>query len=152
MVHELKIKECYWHEVWKGTKTFEIRKNDRDYKAGDIIHFHRIDDEGNELPISKDFNDKYNNYLITYVFKGGEYGLDEDYCVFGIRQWIQFMDKDDELHRVRDLVSLLMANPLDNVICAENENGEPYDIIVFKGSGTSRGITCLSVRANELEE
>lgn len=152
MVHELKIKECYWKDVWNGRKTFEIRKNDRGYKIGDVIHFHPIDDNGNEISIEKEFNDKYNNYLITYVFEGGEYGLDKDFCVFGIRQWIQFEDKDEELIRVRDLVSLLQGNPLDNVLCAENEELEPYDILdVLKGNGTTQGFTYVQVRLSDLE-
>ena len=82
MKHKLKIKECYWHEVWKGTKTFEIRKNDRNYKVGDVIHFIKVDDNGKELPSKETYND----YVITYVFQGGEYGLDKDYCVFSIKE------------------------------------------------------------------
>lgn len=152
MVHELKIKECFWKDVWNGRKTFEIRKNDRNYKVGDVVHFHVIDETENEIQIEKEFNDKYNNYVITYVFNGGEYGLDKDYCIFGIRQWIQFEDKDDELIRVRDLVSLLQNNPLDNVLCAENEESEPYDILdVLKGNGTTQGFTYVQVRLSDLE-
>ena len=77
--HNLKIKHKYWKDVQDGVKTFEIRKNDRDYKVGDIVHFIPISDDSNIiLPHNK------NSYRITYVFTGGEYGLDNDFCVFGI--------------------------------------------------------------------
>lgn len=33
--HRLKIQEQYADAVLNGTKTFEIRKNDRGYKVGD---------------------------------------------------------------------------------------------------------------------
>lgn len=77
--HAIKIKEKYFKAVLSGEKTFEIRKNDRDYQVGDIIHFVPVDDEcGMIIPHDP------NAYKITYVFHGGEYGLEEGYCVFGI--------------------------------------------------------------------
>lgn len=77
--HAIKIKEVYFKAVLSGEKTFEIRKNDRDYQVGDIIHFVPVDDEcGMIIPHDP------NAYKITYVFHGGEYGLEEGYCVFGI--------------------------------------------------------------------
>lgn len=77
--HKIKIKRKYYLAVQSGEKTFEIRKNDRDYQVGDIIHFVLIDDE-NGLIIPHNPN----SYRITYVFHGGEYGLANGYCVFGI--------------------------------------------------------------------
>ena len=41
-VHELKIKENYYYDVKFGRKTFELRKDDRDYQEGDLLHFHVI--------------------------------------------------------------------------------------------------------------
>lgn len=35
--HDLKIHPRYYREVLSGEKTFEIRKNDRDFKPGDDI-------------------------------------------------------------------------------------------------------------------
>lgn len=37
MIHELKILPQYFEAVQSGLKTFEIRKNDRDYKVGDTL-------------------------------------------------------------------------------------------------------------------
>lgn len=36
-LHELKILPGYFEDVFMGNKTFEIRKNDRDYKEGDLL-------------------------------------------------------------------------------------------------------------------
>ena len=81
MKHNLKIKNKYYDAIRNGTKTFEIRKNDRNYQVGDRIKFTPIADEANII-----IPHNPNEYIITYVFNGGEYGLDEEYCVFGIRE------------------------------------------------------------------
>lgn len=37
MTHELKIKPEYFEAVRSGQKTFELRKNDRNYQVGDLL-------------------------------------------------------------------------------------------------------------------
>ena len=84
-LHELKIKHEYLIEVDRGRKTFELRKNDRDYQVGDLIHF--VDIDGNNHIIG---NPPYNKKLvfqITYILKDvPEYGLDKDYCILAIKK------------------------------------------------------------------
>ena len=46
MIHELKIQSEYFVAVNNKTKTFEIRKNDRDFKVGDKILLREIDSCG----------------------------------------------------------------------------------------------------------
>ncbi|EEJ42664.1 DUF3850 domain-containing protein [Leuconostoc mesenteroides] len=36
-IHELKLDTFYFYDVKSGLKTFEIRKNDRDYQVGDVL-------------------------------------------------------------------------------------------------------------------
>lgn len=79
-IHRLKIKWEYMDDIDNGKKSFELRKNDRNFKENDIIHF--IDTNGNKFV---DFTRVY--YVITYVLKDVEqYGLDKDYCILGIRE------------------------------------------------------------------
>ncbi|RKJ45990.1 DUF3850 domain-containing protein, partial [Butyricicoccus sp. 1XD8-22] len=47
-VHELKIYPEYFKEVICGKKTFEIRRNDRGYKVGDILSLKEFDPKTNE--------------------------------------------------------------------------------------------------------
>ena len=75
-VHELKINTEYAIAVARGEKTFEIRKNDRDFKEGDIL-------------ILKEYeNGKYLDVAIvadiTYILKEFQ-GLKEGYVVLGIK-------------------------------------------------------------------
>ena len=79
-LHILKIESVYYNEINFGIKTFELRKNDRDYKVFDLIHF--VDTNG------QDFKENCNNvYQIIYILKDVEkYGLDKDYCILGINK------------------------------------------------------------------
>lgn len=91
-IHKLKIKEEYYKAIVDGNKTFELRKNDRDYQVGDLIQF--TDDLFNqEKTTDKFMAEKYypqpseTLFKITYILEGvPEYGLDTEYCILGIKQ------------------------------------------------------------------
>lgn len=42
-LHHLKCVDPYFTDVWEGRKTFEIRRNDRDYQIGDVVILQRYD-------------------------------------------------------------------------------------------------------------
>ena len=92
-LHELKIQHKYLIDITIGKKTFELRKNDRDYKVGDLIRFIDIweDNEATKSAIKEAHLEPYINnntlYRITYVLKNVEkYGLDKDYCILAIKK------------------------------------------------------------------
>lgn len=77
-VHYLKIKPEYYKDVECGLKTFELRKNDRDFQVGDILMLIKLDDEGNET-------DQVTRVKVTYILKDcPQYGLKEGYAILGI--------------------------------------------------------------------
>lgn len=93
MVHELKILSKYFEDALTGNKPFELRKNDRDYKVGDILALNEVSDDktkytGNSLLCE-----------VTYVLDLKDWLADsEDYVILGIRKlWIKFRDGDREL-------------------------------------------------------
>jgi len=47
-VHDLKIYPEYWEDIATGKKTFEVRKNDRDYQVGDLLLFRKFDHAKND--------------------------------------------------------------------------------------------------------
>lgn len=99
-LHELKIKHEYLIEVATGKKTFELRKNDRDYKVGDLIRFIEVEEKeklGALEELGKSFKqlaaklehniDTNDLYKITYILKDvPQYGLDQKYCILGIKK------------------------------------------------------------------
>lgn len=44
MIHQLKIESQYFKQIILGEKTFEVRKNDRDFHAGDYLGLNEITD------------------------------------------------------------------------------------------------------------
>lgn len=88
-LHELKILHPYLIDITLGTKTFELRKNDRDYQEGDLIRFIDIgEDDTTTTKCWYEPNiDENTLYRITYVLKNVEkYGLDKDYCILAIKK------------------------------------------------------------------
>ena len=68
--------------VMVGTKCFEIRKDDRDYKLGDVIHF--VQENGNDILL-----ESFTLFKITYILRDvSKYGLQDGYCILGIRRLV----------------------------------------------------------------
>lgn len=64
MLHQLKIKQCYLCHILEGTKTFEVRKNDRDFQVGDWIKFLPLEDENYN---AYDIKSPIPGYRINYI-------------------------------------------------------------------------------------
>ncbi|HRI61220.1 MAG TPA: DUF3850 domain-containing protein, partial [Saprospiraceae bacterium] len=76
MTHELKCVNPYFSEVFCGLKTFEVRKNDRDFQLDDNIILKEYENEqytGDEVYAT-----------ITYILPGGQFGIEPGYVVMGI--------------------------------------------------------------------
>jgi hypothetical protein len=61
--HDLKCWPVYFHPVWDGIKSFEIRKNDREFAAGDTITLMEY------VPETKSFTGREIFARIEYVTK-----------------------------------------------------------------------------------
>lgn len=77
-VHELKIWPPYYEAVAVGEKTFEVRKNDRDFQPGDRLHLREWD------PNNKTYTGREIARSITYVMRGPAFGIEPDHCVMAI--------------------------------------------------------------------
>ncbi len=78
-IYELKLYPQYYKAIFSGEKTFELRKNDKDYQVGDILKIREWDGEN--------FTGHSMMVRISYVQKGnGKYGLSEGFCVLGLKK------------------------------------------------------------------
>ncbi len=78
MLHKIKLSIFYADAVLSGQKNFEVRYNDRGYQRGDRVQFTVMDGCIHQYhPLENE------TFLITYLVHG--YGLDKDWCAFGIK-------------------------------------------------------------------
>lgn len=76
MKHELKIWPQYYQAVADGSKTFEVRKNDRGFQKGDIVELNEWDPEEGDFTAQD-----------TLVFKiGYVLPIDAERVVFSLLQ------------------------------------------------------------------
>jgi hypothetical protein len=61
LTHELKSWPQYFEATLEGTKTFELRRNDRDYQAGDLVVLREYE------PGMDRYTGRYQIHEITYV-------------------------------------------------------------------------------------
>lgn len=71
MTHYIKTVQPFFNDVAVGVKRFEVRKNDRDFKVGDILVLQEYDPEADT------YIGGIVNAIITYILD------DERYCKDG---------------------------------------------------------------------
>ena len=76
-VHKLKILPEYYSKVISGIKSFELRKDDRNYKEGDYIQFFEYE--------NGEYTGKSSNlFCVQYILRNcPQYGLMDGYVILG---------------------------------------------------------------------
>lgn len=77
MIHSLKTAPKFFDAVEDGIKNFEVRKNDRDYKVGDVLELYKYPDANDT-----DFIKRRITYIITH--EDFPEGVPAGYVVMGI--------------------------------------------------------------------
>lgn len=117
VIHVLKLQFQFCDLVESGVKNFEIRKMDRNFHTGDLIKFHPIDQNGNDVnhSISK------KAYQITFILEG--WGIEKGYAALAIKEWqpsIHILDIGHIKNLNMDLLNKLVKNSIpENCGCSE---------------------------------
>jgi hypothetical protein len=86
MPHVLKIWPGEFEAVAEKRKTHEVRRNDRDYNAGDLLVLKEFVPAGEDLTKGEGaFTGRVVLRRVTYVTPAGSWGLPTDVCVLSIR-------------------------------------------------------------------
>lgn len=82
-IHDLKVHASVWHALESGIKTWEFRKNDRDFRIGDLLFLRLYN------PETKEYAEPRAMYRlirqVTYILYGPQFGIPEGYCVMSIK-------------------------------------------------------------------
>lgn len=79
MKHTLKTIQPYFSEVESGNKTFEVRKDDRNFQVGDVLFLQEYDKEKNS------YSGKELEFVVIYILKDFP-AIKKGYVVLGIRE------------------------------------------------------------------
>jgi hypothetical protein len=69
--HELKVWPEFWDALASGEKTFELRKDDRGFRAGDVLYLREWN------PRSETYSGREMRRLVSYIISG-QWGLEKD--------------------------------------------------------------------------
>jgi ASC-1-like (ASCH) protein len=84
-VHDLKIWPEYFAAVVDGTKTFEVRRNDRNFRVGDIVELREWEQDATPRHDVGAYTGRSTFRTVTYVLVDGD-GLEPGYVVLGLRE------------------------------------------------------------------
>lgn len=95
--HQLKTVAPHFQLLWDKKKTFEIRKDDRNFQVGDLLFLREYD-------VNSDINGGYTGRChiekISHILRDApEYGLAPGYCIISFEQ--------DDAQTMRDLQAAL---------------------------------------------
>lgn len=82
-VHQLKTVQPYFDDIWKNGKNFEVRKNDRNFKVGDVLLLLEYDPK-NKDDKKQGYTGMYLTAKITYILNDPNY-CKEGYVILGIQ-------------------------------------------------------------------
>lgn len=77
--HTIKSAAPMFESAMVGTKTFEVRKDDRAYQRGDYVNLLAVNDRG-EIDPTIDML----RYRIGFILRGGQFGLEVGYVAFSL--------------------------------------------------------------------
>jgi hypothetical protein len=106
-VHILKTYPESFDALEDGSKTFEIRKNDRNYNVGDILFLKEF------IPETSKFTTRWLVFHITYICKDGTWNLPKDMCVMGLELVCSckgMFNTHDEIYALHHTVYFLIKN------------------------------------------
>lgn len=79
MIHQLKTWPKFFAAISDGTKTFEVRRNDRDFKVGDALILQEFD------PDTKNYSGREVIRRVTYLTEDPTLCL-HGFCIMGLKQ------------------------------------------------------------------
>jgi len=79
MEHELKTWPVHFQDIANGRKPFEVRKQDRGFVVEDRLYLREW------CPDRKAYSGRALTVPVSCVLEGGQFGIESDYCVMGLR-------------------------------------------------------------------
>lgn len=87
MIHELKTDPEPFDAVASGQKTFEVRRNDRDFQVGDTLRLCRTRYTGLEMQTGAllEYTGQTVIRTVTHVLRGPAYGIAAGFVILSLK-------------------------------------------------------------------
>ena len=105
--HRIKVWPEFFAALLDGTKTFEVRRDDRGYAVGDVLVLQEWDPHYFTNTRNGSYTDQEMEVLITYKLPGGRFGLDPNWCVLGFGPFDPEPDDDAVTTMNRGMLEVL---------------------------------------------
>lgn len=93
MLQFLKTDKNEFDLVYKGLKTFEIRKDDREpgYLVGDVLCLRETDNTGEQMKngAALEYTGRQCKRVISHIMKGEVWGLKPGWIVISFKGWVK---------------------------------------------------------------
>jgi hypothetical protein len=76
--YSLKAWPGYFRAIADGTKTFEARKDDRDFQVGDTLRIQEW------KPMTEEYTGAEVIRRVSYILKGPQFGIEAGWCVMAL--------------------------------------------------------------------
>jgi hypothetical protein len=78
VLHHVKVWPVFFEKLQDGTKPWEVRKNDRDYRVGYVLDLQEWN------PSKEAFTGRSVQRVIIDVYAGGQFGIEDGHVVLGL--------------------------------------------------------------------
>jgi len=79
-MHNLKTWPAVFDPLLTRAKSFEIRKDDRDFAVGDMLVLREWD------PLARKYSGRSMKAIVTYLLRGGQFGVEPGYVCMSIKR------------------------------------------------------------------
>lgn len=128
-IHELKIYPQYFEKVLDGSKTFELRKDDRGYEVGDRLILREFKaglvdhTQGEPVIIQEEgYTGRKIEKQISYIFKGGGngFGLKTGFSILALKDISEIREVTERTARM----IIKYRRPLGLFFTLDNKTGD----------------------------
>ncbi|HQR18034.1 MAG TPA: ASCH/PUA domain-containing protein [Gemmatimonadales bacterium] len=84
MTHDLKTWPVYFAAILDGSKTFEARKDDRNYAVGDTLRLREWDPPALAHGWTGEYTGREVIKRVTYILRGPAFGVEAGWCVLAL--------------------------------------------------------------------
>ena len=84
--HELKTWPSFYEAILRGEKTFEARRNDRDFAVGDKLQLREFDPGKDCCTAAFKYTGRMMTCEVTYILHGGQWGVESGFCIMAFKR------------------------------------------------------------------